>query len=96
MLFYVSGLFLRSRFIRVVGQDKCLLIVADSSDTISIYLEEMQSLNNAIEGRGPKRQLSGEKVGSSPLIAFDEAQRLLVIYVHKNVRSTSYVINVLF
>ena len=72
-----------------MGQEKCLLIVADPSDTISVYLEEMQRLGNAVNGRRPKRQFSGEKVGSSPLIAFDEVQRLLVIYVHKNVRKKS-------
>jgi len=86
-LFYYSHLFLCSRFIRAVGQDKCLLIVADPSDAISIYLEEMQCLGSAVEGRRPKRQFPGERVGSSPLIAFDEIQRLLVIYVHKDVRS---------
>ena len=71
---------------RIVGQDKCLLVVADPSDAISIYLEEMNNLKNAVNGHRPKRQLSGDKVGPSPLIAFDEIQRLLVIYVHKNVR----------
>jgi hypothetical protein len=75
---------------RLVGQDKCLLVVADPSDAISIYLEEMQNLKNAINGHRCKRQLSGDKVGSSPLIAFDEIQRLLVIYVHKNVSLKSY------
>ena len=94
-LFSYSRLSLRSRFIRAVGQDKCLLIVADPSDAISIYLEEMQRLGNAIDGRRHKRQLNGEKVGSSPLIAFDEVQRLLIIYVHKNVRSKSYMMDIL-
>ena len=74
----------------VVGQDKCLLITGDPSDAISIFLEEMQNLKNAVEGRRPKRQFSGDKVGPSPLIAFDEIQRLLAIYVHKNVRLKSH------
>ena len=46
----------------------------------------MKSLKNAVNCHRPKRQLSGDKVGQSPLIAFDEIQRLLIIFVHKNVR----------
>ena len=75
---------------RLVGQDRCLLVVADASDAISIYLEEMQNLKNAVDGHRCKRQFPGDRVGRSPLIAFDEIQRLLVIYVHKNVSLMSY------
>jgi len=75
---------------RLVGQDKCLLVVADPSNAISIYLEEMQNLKNAVDGHRCKRQFPGDRVGRSPLIAFDETQRLLVIYVRENVRLKSY------
>ena len=75
---------------RLVGQDRCLLVVADPSDAISIYLEEMQNLKNAVDGHRCKRQFPGDRVGRSPLIAFDEIQRLLVIYVHIKVRLKSY------
>lgn len=70
---------------RLVGQEKCLLVVRDCSGTLDVFLEDILSLGNTLKASRSKRQLVAEKVGTAPLIAFDEAQRLLVIYVHKNV-----------
>ena len=72
-------------FMRLVGQEKCLLVVRDISGTLSVFLEDILSLGNALNASRSKRQLVAEKVGPAPLIAFDEAQRLLVIYVYVNV-----------
>ena len=71
---------------RLVGQANCLLVVRDITGGLSVFLEDILSLGNTLKASHSKRHLVAEKVGPAPLIAFDEAQRLLVIYVHVNVR----------
>lgn len=70
---------------RLVGQERCLLVVRDITGTLSVFLEDILYLGNTLKASRSKRQLVAEKVGPAPLIAFDEAHRLLVIYVHVNV-----------
>jgi hypothetical protein len=72
---------------RLVGQEKCLLVVRNTFGTLSVFLEDILSLGYTLNASRSKRQLVAEKVGPAPLIAFDETQRLLVIYVHVNVCS---------
>jgi len=68
-----------------VGQGKCLLVIRDTTGALSVFLEDILYLGNTVKASRSKRQLVAEKVGPAPLITFDEAQRLLVIYVHVKV-----------
>jgi hypothetical protein len=68
------------RHIQLLASGRCLLLVTDKSQNIRIYLEILSDLGHAVAHRDSKKLLHHERVGESPLIAFDETKRTLALY----------------
>jgi hypothetical protein len=58
--------------------EKLLLVVADCTDILTIYLENLAEVDGAIR-RGRGKALNREKIGQDFLLAYDESKRMLVI-----------------
>ncbi|KIJ64834.1 hypothetical protein HYDPIDRAFT_111462 [Hydnomerulius pinastri MD-312] len=56
--------------------EKLLLVVADRSGNLTVYLEGLAGMDGAIE-RGRGKALNREKIGQDFILAFDESKRML-------------------
>ena len=63
---------------RLVGKDSCLMVL-QTQDLFSIYLDQIHLLRSIMEEGSPKKQIHIEKIGSRCLFALDETTRLLAI-----------------
>ncbi|TFY77300.1 hypothetical protein EWM64_g6712 [Hericium alpestre] len=66
-------------FTQLLESDKILLVLADIHGKISIYLENVTSIEGAIKREKYKKLLHRDKIGHAFLLAFDEAKRTLVL-----------------
>lgn len=68
-----------SRHIYLLENDKCLLILDDQRHHLIVFLEEMNSLDNAIQHNVRKKLVHCDKIGKEVIVAFDERKRMLAI-----------------
>ena len=67
------------RFIQILDDDKCLLILDNRHGQLCILLEDVTTLNAAIENKRYKKQLHCDKLGETCLMAYDERKRMLSV-----------------
>ncbi|KAI0280129.1 hypothetical protein BGY98DRAFT_965783 [Russula aff. rugulosa BPL654] len=65
-------------FHQILESDKLLLVLLDR-DKVSIYLDRIPEMDNAIQRERPNKCLNREKLGEGALFAFDETKRALVV-----------------
>ncbi len=65
----------------LLPSSKCLLVVDDNrpGGNLSIYLEYISVLDNAIQQNRHKKVLHKDKLGENFVIAFDEIKRMLLL-----------------
>ena len=68
----------KSRRAQLLPAEKILLIVADRTGNLSVYLESLTAIDGAIS-RGRGKQLNREKIGQDFVLAFDESKRMLSV-----------------
>ncbi|KAK0489058.1 hypothetical protein IW261DRAFT_1602879 [Armillaria novae-zelandiae] len=66
-------------YMHLVASGKCLLIIDNGKGNISIYLEQLSVLDNAIQHNRPRKVLHKDKLGENPIIAYDETKRMLLL-----------------
>lgn len=67
------------RHIQLLSAGKCLLIVDGGKGKLSIYMQALKHLGEAIARCASSKELQTERVGHCPLFAFDEAKRMLAV-----------------
>jgi hypothetical protein len=67
------------RHIQLLAGGKCLLVIADDTGNIRIYLETLFELGEAVFHKHHKKFLHHERIGRTPLVAFDETKRTLAL-----------------
>lgn len=72
--------------LRLLAHERCLLIIADENENLSIFYDRLVNIEAAVAGTRVKRDLKSERIGSQPLIAFDEDKRMLAICAVEKVR----------
>jgi hypothetical protein len=73
---YIQNL---SRHAQVLEKERVLLIVDDRRDNLSIYLESLTAIGNAIDRRRVRRSVHQDKIGRDILVAYDESKRMLAL-----------------
>ncbi|THH11647.1 hypothetical protein EW145_g510 [Phellinidium pouzarii] len=67
------------KYIRLLENNKCLLVIDDIRRGLFVYLEDMNILEGAITRGSSKKNLNREKIGHDILTAFDERKRMFVV-----------------
>ncbi|KAH8114632.1 hypothetical protein DFH11DRAFT_1508603 [Phellopilus nigrolimitatus] len=65
--------------IQLLEGDKCLVVVGDQNQDLHVYLENLSSLEAAIEYKRSKKTIKREKTGHDVAVAYDEGRRTLVV-----------------
>ena len=76
---------MQSRRAQLLPAEKILLIVADRTGNLSVYLESLTAIDNAISKQRGK-SLNREKIGQDFVLAFDESKRMLSVVSSDKVR----------
>lgn len=71
----------------MLSDGKCLLVVDDRTEKVSIFVQPLDTIGGAVTRGIPLKTLNHERVGNHPLMAFDEAKRLLSVVSVSNVRA---------
>ncbi|KAF8419128.1 hypothetical protein L210DRAFT_3510849 [Boletus edulis BED1] len=66
------------RHAQLLESDKLLMVIADRSGNLFVYLDSLASIAGAV-ARGRGKPLNREKVGQDFLLAYDEAKKLLAV-----------------
>ncbi|EKM59291.1 uncharacterized protein PHACADRAFT_113812 [Phanerochaete carnosa HHB-10118-sp] len=70
----------RILFIQLLRDSRCLLITRNEvRGDVSIYLERLIDLDNAVKARRSKKTLSADKLHGNLLFSFDETKRILAV-----------------
>jgi hypothetical protein len=67
------------RFIQIIDGDMCLLILDNRRGKLYVFLEDITTLNMAIERGKYKKQLHRDKLGQTCVMAYDESKRMLAV-----------------
>lgn len=68
------------RYIQLLQDRKCLLVLDDNRGNVKVYLENLASIDGALKRESVwKKLLKRDKIGTHFLLAFDEAQRMLAV-----------------
>ena len=67
------------RFIQIIDGDKCLLILDNRRGKLYVFLEDITTLNMAIERGKYKKLLHRDKLGQTCVMAYDESKRMLAV-----------------
>ncbi|KAF8428935.1 hypothetical protein L210DRAFT_3623712 [Boletus edulis BED1] len=63
---------------QLLESDKLLMVIADRSGNLFVYLDSLASIAGAV-ARGRGKPLNREKIGQDFLLAYDEAKKLLAV-----------------
>jgi len=94
-ILYVEPVFLCSpslltsfviRHAQLLAADKLLLVTDDQRGTMSIFLDSLNAIGNAIGNRRPKKVIHQDRTGKDVIIAFDEAKRMIALHASAKVR----------
>lgn len=66
------------RHLQLLQDDRCLLVIGYTHEVL-IYLEKIDSIENAVHNSRFKKRLHKEKIGNDFLLAFDESKRMLAV-----------------
>ena len=80
---------MKPRRAQLLPAEKILLIVADRTGNLSVYLESLTAIDNAIS-RERGKSLNREKIGQDFVVAFDESKRMLSVVSSDKVRIFIY------
>jgi len=75
-----SNVYVIFRHAQLLSNDKLLLITDDQRGAISIYLDSLSTIGNAVKNRRPRRVIRQDKIGKDINIAFDEIKRMLALH----------------
>ncbi|PAV19468.1 hypothetical protein PNOK_0440200 [Pyrrhoderma noxium] len=67
------------KLIRLIGDDKCLLVIENREQDLCIYLKELSHLEAAIQSGRMKKKIKKEKIGDEIHLTFDENAKKLLI-----------------
>lgn len=78
-----------NRHAQVLENERILLIIDDRRDNVTIYLETLVAIGNAIDRRHVRRTIHQDKIGRDILVAYDESKRMLALCASTKVFDTS-------
>jgi len=67
------------RFVQIINGDMCLLILDNRHGKLYVFLEDITTLNMAIERGKYKKLLHHDKLGQTCVMAYDESKRMLAV-----------------
>jgi hypothetical protein len=67
------------RFIQIIDGDMCLLILDNRRGKLYVFLEDITTLNMALERGKYKKLLHRDKLGQTCVMAYDETKRMLAV-----------------
>lgn len=69
------------RHVQLLANKKCLLVLSDCNQSLSVYMDSLDNLKGAVENDRHKKHFHKDKLGGTAVLAFDESKRMLVICV---------------
>jgi hypothetical protein len=67
------------RHAQILADDKCLLVIDDTHGNITIYCDQMSSMDAAVRQKRFRKSLNRDKIGQDFLLAYDETKRMLAV-----------------
>lgn len=67
------------RHIRLLEKDNCLLVLKNPAGVLHLYLDQCNVLGAAIQRGVTRRTFQPDKLGTDPLVAYDEPKRMLLL-----------------
>ncbi|KAF9525383.1 hypothetical protein CPB83DRAFT_772200, partial [Crepidotus variabilis] len=67
-------------FAQIVANEKILLIIDDKCGNMTVYMDSLSAIANAIKAGRWRKVIKQEKIGKEIIVAFDESKRMLSMH----------------